>query len=840
MSDTKNQNQKNALKKEDLLTIINVDFTPLINMIFKATTNFQEINSLNAKELNQILLTLENNLQSVSEKKINNIKSLLNSRDKSLRTYLNDIKIILNNLLMKSKQIAIQYLDLNQSKSSIDNLILSSEISHKEAELKNLSNEVNYYKNKYNSVNKSYLDSQKIISELKDENALYKEQIIEKDKNLYIQNYSKDEIRENSEYDMKSINYKMQNNEQLSKLENKNKELKDKIKELNNTIEKYESQISKMTDKNSNLSKFLNKKNTEFTQLQSENIQKIEENLKLKNQLEKKINKEKEYQEKINNYQKTLEKNDKIINEKNLKINSMNDNINNDKILIKKLEAEIEQLKFEKDNGKNKRSIKDDNEYINILTDLEKCRKEKEEIEIELENTKKLCENNKKEYKKNIEVMESTIFNNNNIINEKDKIIQELKSKKTINYENDNHNDSNDNNDSINITNENNDNNNNYTGNINVLNREFEEAYKQLSEKDNLIREKEEIIREKEEKINELKAILGNSKKDSKENIIYQKMLQYKNDEMTSQSIIKVLKEQIKNLENENKVLKEESNKKKNNELYDVVEKMLKLEKQIDNYKNKNDNLQKELDKYKNDNNISNPIKKNNINVNEESNLSNLQKQFAALENKYNEEKSKNIKYEEQLEQKKKEISDLKGHITQQKYLNKQNNNSNNIITSNNKNIRYLNDSSNPSFDIEKYNKNLEKLINAQNEIEKLKSKIKELENNKKIKGSLFRCKSIDDDNENFEEEFDMMQIEEGIKKRNRSEDLNIDFPGNNETKKKYQELEERFNDLKEQVVPILKSNANINVTKNNASKICNLLGTSVNTTNNIMEKYNK
>ena len=83
-----------------------------------------------------------------------------------------------------------------------------------------------------------------------------------------------------------------------------------------------------------------------------------------------------------------------------------------------------------------------------------------------------------------------------------------------------------------------------------------------------------------------------------------------------------------------------------------------------------------------------------------------------------------------------------------------------------------------------------------------------------------------------------MVQLEEGMKKKNRSEDLNIDFP--NETRQKYQELEERFNNLKEQVVPILKSNANKNITKNNVTKICNLLGTSVNTTNNILEKYNK
>ena len=53
--------------------------------------------------------------------------------------------------------------------------------------------------------------------------------------------------------------------------------------------------------------------------------------------------------------------------------------------------------------------------------------------------------------------------------------------------------------------------------------------------------------------------------------------------------------------------------------------------------------------------------------------------------------------------------------------------------------------------------------------------------------------------------------------------------------------MKEKFNALKEQVIPILKENGINNnkvVTKNNVSKICNLLGTSVNTTNNILQNY--
>jgi len=838
---SKIQDKKDASTNNDLLSKVNEDFTPLINLLYKAMDNYKNITLANIKEINKILISLDNNLQSTHKIKINNIKNLLISNDKGLRTYLNDTKIALNNILIKSKEISLQYLNFQKSKSNINHLILSSEIKQKESEMSNLTKELNYYKNKYDTLNQSYLDSQKIISELKDENFSYKEKIIENDKNLYMKN-----ISEYSREGGGSIN-----NEESQQLKSENKKLNDKIKELNKKNDNLESQLSRMTDKNASLSKFLSKKNVEFTELQNENLEKIGEINKLKNQLEKNNSQEKEYQKKINDfqkklneYQKSLEEKDKIINNSNKKINTLNDISNNDKLLIKTLEADKEKLIFEINNNKKQEKEKDDNEYLNILKDLDNCKKEKEEVEKELENMKKELEKNKNEYKKNIEVMESTIFHNNNMINEKDKMIKELKTKANIIKENNNNNnineDDNENenendnieNDDNNIENDNNINTNGniggYASNINIINKEFEEVYKQLSEKDN-------IIKEKNEKINELKNILENSKKDSKENIIYQKMLQYKNDEKTNQSIIKVLKEQIKSLESENKSLKEESSKKKNDDLFEVVEKMLKLEKEIDNYRNKNEKLMKELDAYKkgttgNKENLN--TVEGSANISSINEISNLKSQLTYLENKYNEEKDLNKKYEEEIEKYKKEISDLKAQIIQLKHINKTNTNSTN------KNIRYLNDSTN-SFDIEKYNKNLEELINARKEIASLKSQVQKLENDKKVKQSLFRCKTNEDD-DNYEEEFDMAQIEEGLKKKNRSEDLNIDFPGFNENKQKYEELEERFNNLKEQVVPILKSNANKNITKNNVTKICNLLGTSTNTTNNILEKYNK
>ena len=416
-------------------------------------------------------------------------------------------------------------------------------------------------------------------------------------------------------------------------------------------------------------------------------------------------------------------------------------------------------------------------------------------------------ESSGKEYKQKIQIMESTIVNNNNMINKKDELIKELKS-----------------------------NNKAETAAETKKSDDDNEEVEKLNKK---IKEQEDVIKFKDEQIKELKEV----KKDSKDNMIYQKMIQYKEDNNANLSLIKVLKEQIRSLENENKSLKEGKGKNNGEDMFDMVEKMLKLEKEIDR-------LQKELEKNKN----GQPTQKSNtveeVDMDDKNNNNDINKlkiDYEELENKYNEEKEKNNIYEEQITEKIKENNDLKLEL--EKLRNEiggnNNNNLNNLQSINgSKNIRYLNTSLTDKNLTEKYNKNLEQLINAKNQIKKLeaeianlKSQIKKMENKNKIKESLFRCKSIDDEND--EEEFDMAQLEEGVKKKNRSEDLNIDFPGNNETKKKYEELEDRFNKLKEQVVPLLKSNANPNVTKNKVSKICNLLGTSTNTTNNILDKYN-
>ena len=407
------------------------------------------------------------------------------------------------------------------------------------------------------------------------------------------------------------------------------------------------------------------------------------------------------------------------------------------------------------------------------------------------ENKLELMEKDKNEYKKKIEIMESTIDKDIILINKKDEFIKELEIKHQ-NLKNS-------------IIN------NNISLNQNIINNANE-----LKEK---IAELEETIQKKDEKINELNKIINSNKNDENKDkekekekdisILKANLIQYKNEIDSNHSLIKLLKEQVKATEDENKSLKEKLESKNNADLHEMVEKTIKLQKELENYKN---------------------------NVNPQSYNMELENQNEELKLKFENEKKKHLD----------EIIDLKSQIAQLK--SNEGNPQNNININKKHNDKQQIKGSTDININEQYQGSLVKLIKAKEEIKELKKKIEQLEKEKEKekeknniqKESLFHFKSIID-NSDYEEEIDMVQLNEGVKRKNRSEDLEIDFPGFNESKKKYKEMKEKFNALKEQVIPILKENGINNnkvVTKNNVSKICNLLGTSVNTTNNILQNY--
>ena len=129
------------------------------------------------------------------------------------------------------------------------------------------------------------------------------------------------------------------------------------------------------------------------------------------------------------------------------------------------------------------------------------------------------------------------------------------------------------------------------------------------------------------------------------------------------------------------------------------------------------------------------------------------------------------------------------------------------------------------------YTKSLKKLIDLNNkankEIEILKNKNKELQyklEEKQVEEELSGFKTEDVNFSNYEEEFDLRKMINGAKDKNKSEDINIDYPGMQGVKDKNKELQQKVNMLSEQV-KILISNININnKIKPQINQLCQLM----------------
>ena len=92
----------------------------------------------------------------------------------------------------------------------------------------------------------------------------------------------------------------------------------------------------------------------------------------------------------------------------------------------------------------------------------------------------------------------------------------------------------------------------------------------------------------------------------------------------------------------------------------------------------------------------------------------------------------------------------------------------------------------------------------------------------------------------NYEEEFDLKKMAKGAKDKNRSQDINIDYPGIQTIKERYRELDFYYNSLEELVKKLL---LNINCNPKNkvyVSELCKIVGFDHETTNKILTNKNK
>ena len=143
-----------------------------------------------------------------------------------------------------------------------------------------------------------------------------------------------------------------------------------------------------------------------------------------------------------------------------------------------------------------------------------------------------------------------------------------------------------------------------------------------------------------------------------------------------------------------------------------------------------------------------------------------------------------------------------------------------------------------------KPDKNYEKELTEQKkEIETLKKKNAELFEqleDKEFRKNNFENRSEDANKSNYEEEFDLRKMAKGAKEKNRSQDINIDYPGIQTYKEKVRELEFYYNSLENLVKKLLLTIQCNPKNKTYVTELCKIVGFDLETTNKIITNKNK
>ena len=337
--------------------------------------------------------------------------------------------------------------------------------------------------------------------------------------------------------------------------------------------------------------------------------------------------------------------------------------------------------------------------------------------------------------------------------------------------------------------------------------------------------------------------------KQSKINALIQDIKNYQRKEMINQEQIENMNNNIFNYE---KIIKEKddlinNNYKDNNDVFKIKLENEKLKKQIEELKNSNNNnyLQNQkmingnINSYEMPNNQEyttkiNELTQENQELKQSLSLINESKTKLELElSKKNDElegyKQVIFKLQNKLEQNNDIEEELKKRLNTERIVNA-------LHTKTETNLREENQSNknlNKSFEMPKdaniqlMNKYLGQLNEAERKISLLQNKNKELQfklDEKQVEREFSGYRTEDYNFSNYEEEFDLKKMVNGAREKNRSEDINIDYPGVQSVKDKYKELLQNMHLLEEQV-KILISNINItNKIKPQISQICQLM----------------
>jgi len=392
---------------------------------------------------------------------------------------------------------------------------------------------------------------------------------------------------------------------------------------------------------------------------------------------------------------------------------------------------------------------------------------------------------------------------------------------------------------------------------IEMLNREMQMKESEYIKEREMIKNRNAINEQKlnqtiandNKKIEELKLKINQLNKEIMNNKRKQNLFDDNNNKYAKQ-----IEEMNNNILYLNKILEQKDelinqlNANRNNQLSSDV-----------NNNNININLQLENEQLKNQIQELMNVNKNNLLLNDKISSGNQNMQNNEFISKINELTLENQKYKESISKTKESITQLESDINKkneelegmktfiyklQKELENErekknvsnitlkNENETSCNTEPNRKKSISNKDQNKSFgpkdaNTDVINNILNQLNDANKQINTLQNKNKELQyqlEEKQVEKDLSGFRTEDVNFSNYEEEFDLKKMVNGARDKNRSEDINIDYPGVQGIKDKYKELLQNMNMLEEQVKILICNISCNNKIKPQITQICQLM----------------
>ena len=657
----------------------------------------------------------------------------------------------------------------NNNYKEIERLKIRIQMS--DNKIKELTNQLNSYR-KYNNNNNNVLRSSKETFETEPN----KREFDINNNNLNLKILKLEQMIKEKDNLIMNLRNKGANNIYNNNANNSNSNINNFMKQKDNQILNLQKKLNIYQQKITSLSNMIVNKNKEILKLQNENaksnstknilnIQNLDKNsLNDKDEMIKGLKNENEnYKNMIEQYENQimgLSNESNSMLQKRIEVLNKELQISNNKNKI--LEKNINTLKAK--NSQTYKIIEDQKAAINQLN---------KEI-MNYKRIEKINEESNNKYIKQIEEMNNNILSTNKIIEQKDQLIKQLSERKDL----------------INNKASNSQTNNKFNMNSNeIIELKLENEQLKIQIEELKLNQNSNFINNNNNLLLKEKIINGNDLKELQElniqlmeenNAIQSqnyellgkiKELTLQNSQM--QESIESLKESISKLESEIK--------KKNEESEGLKTFILKLQTQLEN---KEDSLARERRRK------DEPIKQRTSNSIGRKGLG----------------------------------EDLEGAPCTSKEINSTKRNNGNL---------------DKSFDAKDINTDkIKNLLNRINDNEKqintLQIKNKELQNmnkelqfkleDKQVEKDLSGFRTEDANFSNYEEEFDLKKMVNGARDKNRSEDINIDYPGVQGIKDKYKELQQNFNMLEEQVKILISNISCSNKIKPQITQICQIM----------------